>query len=491
MFLGRIKYRRGVVTAFGVAVIYLLLLIPESAPPPVRPAAGQPFVWARKELWQQLEQRFREARNLSPAGRAAGFQVSLERVQRSLDLIAETNLPPGHVVFDELETNFFQCAVLAAVTPERDQDFQREARRLAELAKWQSQSWSMDFPAARQRLYRLLYGRRAAAEAVLLQLGAPFNPLEILSDAGSAENPAAEVQGVRLQSGDILVSRGGAATSALIARGNDYRGNFSHVALLHVDEATKQLSVIEARIECGVKVRSFADYLADTKLRIMVLRLRDDLPAVVANPQLPHLAATLARTNALAQHIPYDFTMNYADPTQQFCSEVVSSAYQTQGVTLWSGLSQISAPGLTRWLAILGVRNFSSEQPSDLEYDPQLRFVAEWRNPDTLLQDHVDNAIIDARLEAAEEGASLEFNRWFLPPMRMLKAGCWVLNQVGLTGPIPEGMSATTALRVEKFKQRHAQARQRLQLAITQFQKANGYMPPDWELLPLARLAIR
>lgn len=491
MFSIRKNPRRFAATACVVIGLYALLLIPEAGPPPVSSAGQQPFIWARDQFWQQLEQQFREARNLSPAGRAAAFQVSLERVQQNLDLIAGTNLPPGNVAFEEIETNFFQCAVLTALTPERYQDFQMAGRRLVDLVKWQSQSWAVDSPQSRQRIYRLLYGRRAGVEAVLLQMGAQLDPLEIARGQEVSATPFAEVQGVRLHSGDILVSRGGAATSALIARGNDYRGNFSHVALLHVDETTKQLSVIEARIECGVKVRSFEEYLAETKLRIMVLRLRADLPALVANPQLPHQAATLARTNALAQHIPYDFTMNYADPTQQFCSEVVSSAYQTQGVTLWSGLSQISAPGLTRWLAILGVRNFTSEQPSDLEYDPQLHFVAEWRNPDTLLQDHVDNAIIDARLEAAEQGASLEFNRWLLPPMRILKAGCWALNQVGLTGPIPEGMSATTALRVEKFKQRHAQARQRLQLAIAQFQKANGYMPPDWELLPLARMAIR
>jgi len=158
---------------------------------------------------------------------------------------------------------------------------------------------------------------------------------------------------------------------------------------------------------------------------------------------------------------------------------------------LWSALSQVSTPGLTRWLTTLGERHFESQQPSDLEYDPQLRFVAEWRNPEALAQDRMDNAIIDARLEAAERGAKLEFNRWLLPPMRVLKAGCWVLNQFGGVGPIPEGMSATTALRVERFKAEHEKARHRLKEAAAQFQKANGYVPPYWELSKLARVAIQ
>ena len=30
-------------------------------------------------------------------------------------------------------------------------------------------------------------------------------------------------------------------------------------------------------------------------------------------------------------------------------------------------------------------------QDADLEYDPQLSIVAEWRNPETLFKDHLDN----------------------------------------------------------------------------------------------------
>ena len=47
-------------------------------------------------------------------------------------------------------------------------------------------------------------------------------------------------------------------------------------------------------------------------------------------------------------------------------------------------ISRISAPGTRQWLAALGVKRFDTQEPSDLEYDPQLRVVAEWRDPQTL-----------------------------------------------------------------------------------------------------------
>jgi hypothetical protein len=275
----------------------------------------------------------------------------------------------------------------------------------------------------------------------------------------------------------------------LIARGNDFPGNFSHVALVHVDEATKQVSVIESHIESGVGVSPIEKYLADTKLRIMVLRLRADLPQLAADPLLPHKASSLAISNALARHIPYDFTMDYHDASKLFCSEVAAAAYQPFGVTLWMGISHLSSPGVTSWLAALGARHFETQEPSDLEYDPQLRVVAEWRDPGTLFKDHTDNAVIDVMLEAAERGEKLSYNPWRLPAVRFAKAYSVILNWFGKTGPVPEGMSAAAALRVQRLKAAHAALKGRLLEKAEKFRAERGYAPPYWELLRLAREA--
>src|SRR2546426_10213360 len=117
-----------------------------------------------------------------------------------------------------------------------------------------------------------------ALEEVMLQAPSSVEiPQSIPGTDGASRTPSVRLLGINLHSGDILVSRGGAPTSALIARGNDYPGNFSHVALLHVDAATGRASVVESHIERGVVIASLEEYLQDKKLRIMVLRLRSDL----------------------------------------------------------------------------------------------------------------------------------------------------------------------------------------------------------------------
>jgi len=475
----------------ALAILYLLLLIPEAPPPLPQGAGKQAFLWNRDAFWSDLENHFRTARTWDATQRIAQFTHSLEGIDQALARVGATPLPPEAPAFDVLEQKFFEFAPIAAVCPERLPEFLDAAVRLRNAVKSQSERWHLDSAPARQRLYRLLYGARAAVEEVLLQAPAETAALTLFpgGEAGLA-TPGVTVKGLPLRSGDILVSRGGAATSALIARGNDYPGNFSHVALVHVDERSKNVAVIEAHIESGVSVSPLENYLNDVKLRILVLRLRNELPALVANPLLPHQAASLALSNSLARHIPYDFAMDHNDPTKQFCSEVAGAAYRAVGITLWAQLSHLSTPGVTAWLAALGVRHFETQEPADLEYDPQLRIVAEWRDPDTLFQDHVDNAVIDAMLEAAERGRTLDFNRWELPGVRLAKAWSVLRNWGGGVGPVPEGMSATTALRVQKLKADHAAAKARVLAAAGQFKTEKGYLPPYWELLQLARGAL-
>jgi hypothetical protein len=473
----------------ALLISYLLLLIPASAPSEPETATRTPFLWNQEMLWSSLEARFKAARAIGCAQLTAPIEGSLSALQQQINVIAAGALNPDDARFDALETNLFQLAPMIAACPERLGDYLQVYSRLRESVKDQSRHWDMNGMAARRRIYRLLYGGRAALEEVMLQAPAGTVPALLPGHDEPSQTPGTNVLGVTLRSGDILVSRGGAANSALIARGNDFPGNFSHIALLYVDDDAQATGVIESHIEQGVAIATLQDYLQNKKLRIMVLRLRADLPQLAADPRLPHRAAAQARTDALAHHIPYDFSMDYQDSSKLFCSEVASAAYRRLGLTLWMGRSHLSARGLRAWLSAFGARHFETQEPADLEYDPQLSVVAEWRDPETLWKDHVDNAVIDAMLEGAEAGDRLEYSRLMLPFARVARAWSVVLNVFGKTGPIPEGMSATAALKNKTFSRNHAAIKARLLTLTDEFKRESGYTAPYWELIKLARKA--
>lgn len=458
------------------------------APPPAvadAPAGARRFVWGRDSLWSALETSF-------ATSRAAGCSVegiaraSMDSIDATLATLRTVRTSAAAPALDSLEEAFFRLGTRAAACGALAKDYVALQGRLREAIKWQSTTWDLTARDVRDRLYRSLYGSRAAVEEVMLQQQDSVQTLSVGAPVASA-TPSAMSNGVVLRSGDILVSRGGYPTSALIARGNDYPGNFSHIAFVHVDSVSREISVIEAHIERGALVSTADQYLADKKLRVMVLRLRPDLPELQRDPMLPHRAATSMLQRARTEHIPYDFTMDYADPARLFCSEVASAAYRELGVTLWTGISTITAPGLRRWLASFGVRHFETQEPSDLEYDPQVAVVAEWRAATSLFDDHMDNAVTDVMLEGAERGDALEFDWYALPMARLLKAYSWMRERFGDVGPIPEGMSPAAALRNRSYNTRHAVLKVALRSGVERWTADKDYRPPYWMLVSLAR----
>jgi hypothetical protein len=166
---------------------------------------------------------------------------------------------------------------------------------------------------------------------------------------------------------------------------------------------------------------------------------------------------------------------------------VASAAYREHGITLWTGISTITAPGLRRWLSSFGVRQFETQEPSDLEYDPQVAVVAEWRDAASLFDDHIDNAVTDVMLEGAERGDQLEFDWYALPLARLLKGYSWMRASLGGVGTIPEGMAPAAALRNRAYGDRHAARKAALRTASERWTAENGYRPPYWVLVSLAR----
>jgi len=473
----------------SLILLFFLLLIPLPAPPPPPPSEANPFVWNQDDYWAYLESRFLNAGEMSSLALADSIHYGLAKAEALLDSCRRVPVEPSSPLLLDIEETIFELCPLVAAQTDQLPALIDLRNRIRQTIKNQSCRWAMESAESRDRLYRLLFGTRTAVEEVILQSDINLAPALMIGANEPSATPAAEILGITVHSGDIFVSRGGAPTSALIARGNDYPGNFSHVALLYVDENSGEAAIVESHIECGVAIASVDKYLHDTKLRILVLRLRADHPAVLADPMLPHKAAGLMLHRAQREHIPYDFEMNFQDSRRLFCSEVASDAYSRMGVNLWMGISNISTAGIRSWLTAFGVEHFITQEPSDLEYDPQLTIVGEWYNPETLYKDHLDNAVIDVMLEGADQGEQLGYDWYKLPIARLLKAYSLVKNLGGGTGPIPEGMNAAAALKNDRFSKRHAAISERLVQLAEDFQLANEYRPPYWELVKLARLA--
>lgn len=486
------KFKKIVGNIFiAVAALYLLLLIPDAAPKAVQlSATQQPFIWNKDSLWLELENKLARAKAEDSSLKISSIAAMDTALHQQLRLLQQKNIPYTDSLYRHIENNFFNLAPLVATMPQDVPDYVAHYNGFRAILKKQSIQWPLDKPEAFNQLYRLLYGMRAAVEEVLLQTDSNTAAQTLLVTPEPSATPAAIINGITVHSGDILVSRGGAVVSAFIARGNNHPGNFSHIALVYVDEHNGKPYLLESHIEKGVAIADVTQYLQDKKLRFMVMRLRFDLPALQRNPMLPHIAAKNMYQHSIKNHIPYDFAMNYRQAEAMFCSEVAYHAYRQNGIILWPQLSVITDAGIANWLHQFGVENFITQMPADLEYDPQLSVVAEWRDNETLYKDHVDNAVMDAMLERANRGWNIRYNHWMLPIARIIKTWSILKNKMGKTGPIPQGMNATTALKNQWLVQQHGKAMFEVKAMADGFIKANQYRPPYWQLLAMARQAV-
>jgi len=474
-----------------VVALYLILLIPlPKNKTKLHVASKTPFIWKQDSLWKNLEQTFNLAKDLSSTELDSLVSQMSEDANMLLAKLNDSIYGPENEIYNSIEAKFFGIAPLIAAQEKKSNwyiDYYNSVRR---KLKMDSQYWDMSTLSARNTSYKILYGMRAAVEEILLQSdNNEFLSTKFVTDEPSA-TPSIDIMGIEVHSGDLLISRGGAEVSAFISRGNDYPGNFSHVALVYIDKETNIPCFVEAHIEKGVAVASLDNYIKDKKLRFMVMRPRFNLPEIQKNPMLPHEAAKYMYDESQARHIPYDFKMDYHDSSTMFCSEVGSYAYKQFGINLWEFQSTISSVGIINWLNAFGVENFVTQMPSDLEYDPALSVIAEWQDKDVLFKDHLDNAVMDALINQANTGEELDYNIWALPLARAIKAYSYVLTVLGKEGIIPEGMDAVTALKNNGFVNRFQDIKSRTLEKVERFITENNYLPPYWQLVKFAEESL-
>ena len=199
-------------------------------------------------------------------------------------------------------------------------------------------------------------------------------------------------------------------TSALIARGSDFPGNFSHIAFVYVDTASQEAMIVEAHIETGVVVSTVEQYRGH-KITGDGLQAKLGCPKLVSYlmlPDKPRKTPTKGRSGAMGI---FD-GCHWITRTMPSCSARRSHPRARRAVRcrpLGRHIPHLLSLACGVGWPCSGWKHFETQEPSDLEYVPQMRVVAEWRDPATLKQDRIDNAVTDVMLEGAEQGDDLDY----------------------------------------------------------------------------------
>lgn len=208
-----------------------------------------------------------------------------------------------------------------------------------------------------------------------------------------------------LKSGDVILSRGNAYSSAAIARiaKNDYQ--FSHLSFVYKDKQTKELSTIEAHIEIGSVTAPMKDHLNEKNTRSVVFRYSDE---DIAHQAAKTMFERVKKQQVTGKNIEYDFAMNYKDNSKLFCSEVISEGFKTvmpEKDYIPKFKSKFTS-GIIPFLKAIGVPASSDNisaldvfAPGDIQFDPNFELIAEWRNPKKLGESRFKDFILTKLFE--------------------------------------------------------------------------------------------
>ena len=200
-----------------------------------------------------------------------------------------------------------------------------------------------------------------------------------------------------VKSGDILLVRSSIFVSAVISRVGDEDGQFSHGAMIYVDSKGKAY-VMEALIKSGTIITPYEEWRSKIShhSRALLLRHNDE---VLAKKSALSIYKVINDRLATKNLIPYDFAMNDSDNREIFCAELIQYAFKLGGdhhiPTFHTSLKSFHNHTFLNELSIIKEDVFA---PGDLEIEPNVNLVAEWRNYDltrqTRRQDVVQTKIL-------------------------------------------------------------------------------------------------
>lgn len=184
---------------------------------------------------------------------------------------------------------------------------------------------------------------------------------------------------VSYEIGDIFLIRGKSYVSAMIARIGDTELQFSHLAILGLNDKKEQV-IIEALIPYGTKITPFEEWLKQKEARVALFRFHNAEVAEKAGRSAFELANSFI--SKFGKNIPYDFQMSSLNTDTVFCAELIESSFLNASqskVLLPEHKTMTTKFKATPFLKNMGIDETEIFAPGDIEFDSRFNLVAEYR----------------------------------------------------------------------------------------------------------------
>lgn len=472
---------RVILSRSAVAIIlYLMLSIPESKRQNIISPSAIVQSTMIEDWWPQFERDLQMLKHIPKDTLHSIVVLKLAEAQAEMASIDPFALDPEDPGLAQVQNNMQDLSPMVATVPELLGEYKTLVVEWKTIIKEQSRFWDLQVPENKARLYSFLHGTSLAYAQASMESATAQSVLLYHQQKKSIGEFS--LDGINLKSGDLVIWNK-ANSKPIYGVSKDLAGSYDGISIVHTNDH-KQMEVIFLDHLKGIQKQPLTDFSDRLATNLMVLRLRDDHPAVIKNPNLPHLAASYA-AELSEQHVSYDYSLDKEETEALYATELISMIYQQYDIELGLNISGVNSENNQKWLQQLGVKHYDYIEPFEFEFDPNLEYVGEVLSAEHFMEENVELAITYAALENFEE-ETLSDNIMNLPKARLMKFYSSSLNLFGIEGPIPKGMSAETSVAYQKFEDNFGKIYSSMNSKIDSFETHNQFRPTYPRLLQIA-----
>lgn len=368
---------------------------------------------------------------------------------------------PDNKKLDSINSHINKLSALASLLPTTIHEFGNDVITWRKLLKYQSRFWDTSNELSSSRLTRFMVESRLAFESALIQ--SEVKSLNYNSSKKSINSYSKLVNGILFKSGDIIACNLKADINTNISIIKELPNAHNRLGSVYINDEMAVVIFMDA--EEGLSTKSLSEFLNIAPNGIL-LRLREDLPYILRNPLAPALAASSLYEMALNGAYKYDFKFDLETNSYLYDWELIKIGLKSQGLTINFAKNNRSSSSI-----YFGNRK-AYITPSEIELDNRFLLKGQWNNSHRLYE----NRLLVASTDALIRNQNSNFlNPFLLPIYRLLKGYSIIIEQVGLTGPVPAGVTAQTQLVFNTFKKRQIEITNQLKKELFSYEEARNH----------------
>ncbi len=412
-------------------IIYALLAIPDNRSSLNIPEKSSLAISSK--WWGKFAQNLVKFRITSEPNQIYYYNKHQALLTQHLDELMLQLTEPDHPILDSISYHVNKLSALVSLLPNKTNAFEQDVSRWRKLLKYQSRYWDTSTEATNKRLFQLIIESRLAFESALIQSNTATTSFSTIKTSNTFQTIS--IGKLQLKSGDIIAFNLSNRNDPAVTFIRNLPNVFKHLGTVYI--SNNKVSVMYVDRNLGLHAVPIKDFFTIAPSGV-VLRLRNDIPSILKNPELPALAASAM--NEMSQNGNYKYDYRYDPETRHYVYdwELINNVYKVHSLNL-NPIQFIRTSNSIH----VGTRK-SYLQAFEIEFDHRYIITGEWYNSEFLYKKRLLTAATSSIIRSREKSDFI--NPILLPIYRLVKAYSMIIGQIGFNQPIPAGVTAQTQM---------------------------------------------